>query len=185
MKMLSFSVLVEAPQSIAASIHRHSSQRYERLTWPWTARSTFSKGDSDFQENHWIICHFGNHWWLIISLIILIKAMKIINSQVQIFNPRVILPFLELMMRTLFLPDGGFYMLDRHTHCLESKQPFLFLLAFSSFFLDSHCLGERSDPLRPGKRLFFRWQMHLMHTFSFTNLCLYSAMKMWIPLGLT
>lgn len=42
--------------------------------------------------------------------------MKILNSQVQIFNPRVILPFLELMMRTLFLPDGGFYILDTHTH---------------------------------------------------------------------
>lgn len=73
----------------------HSWGRYRRGTWPWTARPDFSKGASDFQENHWILGHFGNHWRLIISLIILIKAMKMLNSQVQNFNPRVILPFLE------------------------------------------------------------------------------------------
>lgn len=53
--------------------------------------------------------------------------MKIINSQVQIFNPRVILPFLELMMRTLFLPGGGFYILDTHT--LPWIQPSLYFPA--------------------------------------------------------
>lgn len=52
MKMLSLSVLVEAPKSVAASIHRHSLYRYRRVTWPWKARSTFSKEASDFQKNH-------------------------------------------------------------------------------------------------------------------------------------
>lgn len=51
MKMLSL-VLVEGPESPAASMHRHSLGRYRRGTWPWSARSAFSKGASDFQENH-------------------------------------------------------------------------------------------------------------------------------------
>lgn len=62
--------------------------------------------------------------------------MKIINSQVQIFNPRVILPFLELMMRTLFLTDGGFYMLDTHAHTLPWIQLSLYFPA-SILFLFS------------------------------------------------
>lgn len=67
-------------------------------------------------------------------------------------------------MRTLFLPDGGFHM-PPHTHCLESKHPFIFLLASSSFFLSSHCSGEQSDFLRPGKLVCQRTDASNAHLF--------------------